>query len=87
MQALDVLLGHAALRAHLVDEAGDKPDHGVGHVAAFRLLEAALRVETLGDAAGNAVENGTQRGRLEVKLQLWDVDWITVPWGQKKAHI
>lgn len=62
MQALDVLLGHAALRAHFVNEAGDKPDHRVGHVAAFRLLEAALGVEALGDAAGNAVKKGRRKG-------------------------
>lgn len=62
MQALDVLLGYAALRAHFVDEAGDKPDDGVGHVAGFRLLEAALGVEALGDAAGNAVKRGQRDG-------------------------
>lgn len=56
MQALDVFLGHAALGADLVDEAGHKPDHRVGHVAAFRLLEAALRVKALSNTAGNAAK-------------------------------
>lgn len=33
VQALNVLLGYAALCAHLVNEAGDEPDHRVSHVA------------------------------------------------------
>ena len=55
MQALDVFLGYAALCAHLVDEAGDEPDHGVGHVAVLRVLKAALCVKALCDTASNAV--------------------------------
>lgn len=57
VQALDVFLGYAALGAHLVDEAGDKPDHRVGHVAAFRVLEPALSVKALCNAAGNAAKH------------------------------
>lgn len=57
VQALDVFLGYAALGAHLVDEAGDKPDHRVGHVAVFRVLEPALSVKALCNAAGNAAKH------------------------------
>lgn len=35
VQALDVFLGYSALGAHLVDEAGDEPDHRVSHIAVF----------------------------------------------------
>ena len=59
VQTLDVLLGHAALRAHLVDEADDEAHHRVGRVAALRVLVAALRVETLRHAARHAGKNET----------------------------
>lgn len=57
VQALDVLLGYAALCAHFVDEAGNKPDHGVGHIAVLRLLKPAFRVEALCNATSNAVSH------------------------------
>lgn len=73
VQALDVLLGNAALRAHFVDEAGDKPDHGVGHVAALRVLKPALCVKALSDAAGNAAERtregGSSSGRVQKRVR------------------
>lgn len=64
VQALDVLLGDAALRAHLVDEAGNKPDHGVCRVAVLRVLEPALRVEALGHAASDAADINDDAVRL-----------------------
>lgn len=33
VQALDVFLGHATFCAHFIDEAGNKPNHRVGHIA------------------------------------------------------
>lgn len=57
VQALDVFLGHSALCAHLVDEAGNKPDHRVGHVAGLRVLKPTLCVKALCDATGNAVKH------------------------------
>lgn len=56
MQVLDVVLGDAALRAHLVDEPRDEPHHRVSNVAVFRVLESALRVEAFRDAAGDAAK-------------------------------
>lgn len=56
VQALDVLLGYATLCAHLVNEAGDEPDHRVGHVAVFRVLKSTFCVKALRDAPSNAVK-------------------------------
>lgn len=55
MQVLDVLLGDAALRAHLIYEAGDEPGRRVGDVAVLRVLEATLSIKALGHAARDAV--------------------------------
>lgn len=57
VQALDVLLGYAALCAHLVDEAGNEPDHRVSHVAVLRVLKPAFCVKALCNATGNAVKH------------------------------
>lgn len=57
VQALDVLLGYAALCAHFVDEAGNEPDHRVGHVAALRVFKPAFCVEALRNAAGDAAKH------------------------------
>lgn len=57
VQALDVLLGNAALRANFVDEARNKLDHGIGHVTVLRVLESAFRVEALRNATGNAAKH------------------------------
>lgn len=57
VQALDVLLGYAAFCAHFVDEAGNEPDHRVGHVAVLRVFKPALRVEALRNAAGDAAKH------------------------------
>lgn len=54
VQALDVLLCDAALCAHLVDEARDKPDHRVGHVAVFGVLKPAFCIKALRHTPGDA---------------------------------
>lgn len=51
-----MILGYSTLCAHLVDEAGNEPDHRVGHVAVLRVLEPALCVKAFRNAPGNAVE-------------------------------
>lgn len=55
VQAFDVLLGYTALCAHLVDEAGDEPDHRVGYVAVLRVLKPTFCVKALCHTAGDAV--------------------------------
>lgn len=77
VQALDVLLSYAALCAHLVDEAGNEPDHRVGHVAVFRVLKSAFCVIALCDAPSNAVkqwrnENETGQATME---EIWSEHW------------
>ena len=78
MQALDVVLGHAALGAHLVYEAGDKLHHGVSHVAVLRVLEAALGVEAFGHAAGNTAQRAhtyTHKHTHIMANELLVVEW------------
>ena len=55
MQALDVFLGHSALCAHLVDEAGNEPDYRVCYVAVLRVLKPTLSVKALCHTASDAV--------------------------------
>lgn len=57
VQALDMLLGNATLRANFVDEARNKPDHGIGHVTVLRVLESAFCVKALCNATGNAAKH------------------------------
>ncbi len=57
VQAFDMFLGHSALCAHLVDEAGNEPDHRVGHIAVLGVLKPAFCVKALCDATGNAVKH------------------------------
>lgn len=54
MQAFNVLLCHAALCAHLIDEAGHKPNHRVGDVAVFRVLKPTFSIKALCHTASNA---------------------------------
>lgn len=54
VQALDVLLCDSALCAHLVDEAGDKPDHRVCNVAVFGVLKPTFCVKALRHTASDA---------------------------------
>ena len=57
VQALDVLLGYATLRANFVDEARNKPDHRISHVTVLRVLESTFCVKALCNATGNAAKN------------------------------
>lgn len=61
VQALDVLLGNAALCANFVDEARNEPDHRIGHVAVLGVLEPAFSVKALCNAAGDAAKH-TRKG-------------------------
>lgn len=69
VQALDVLLGNAALCANFVDEARNKLDHGIGHVTVLRVLESAFRVEALCNATGNAAKHMWKRESLSECIQ------------------
>lgn len=69
VQALDVLLGNAALRANFVDEARNKLDHRIGHVAVLGVLEAAFSVEALCNAAGDAAKRGRKGGSSSDGIQ------------------
>lgn len=65
VQALDVILGNAALRANFVDEARNKLDHGIGHVTVLWVLESAFRVEALCNATGNAAKHMWKREKFK----------------------
>lgn len=56
VKTLDMFLGYSALCAHLVNEAGNKSDHRVGHVAGLRVLKPTFCVKALCDTTGNAVK-------------------------------
>lgn len=89
VQALDVLLGNAALRANFVNEARNKPDHWIGHVAVLGVLEPALSVEALCNAAGDAAKHTRKGGSSSDGIQYvvqfgfgdltcwqkWDWEW------------
>lgn len=89
VQALDVLLGNAALRANFVNEARNKPDHRIGHVAVLGVLEPAFSVEALCNAAGDAAKHtrngGSSSDGIQNMIQFefgdltcwqkWDWEW------------
>lgn len=69
VQALDVLLGNAALRANFVNEARNKPDHRIGHVAVLRVLEPTFSVKALCNAAGDAAKHMRNGGSSSDGIQ------------------
>lgn len=78
VQAFDVLLGYSALCAHLVDEAGNKPDHRVGYITVLWVLKPTFRIKALCHAAGNAVkqtwwQNENEKGQALMSRRIFDL--------------
>lgn len=64
-----MLLGNAALCANFVDEARNKLDHRIGHVAVLGVLEPAFGVKALCNAASNAAKHTRKGGSSRDGIQ------------------